>query len=101
MDPEEGHDRWRRGRDELFAHHPAGPLLPADRERFTGLPVAPYDPAHRFEVPVGDAGPQVRDVVTGTDGTVRFERVGRVRLGTSTPSTCGGWASAAAGRSSR
>lgn len=81
LDPEQGHDVWRRGRDELFAHHPAGPLLPADEERFTGLPVAPYDPAYRFEVPVEDADPEVRDVVTGTDGTVRFERVGRVRLG--------------------
>jgi uncharacterized protein (DUF1684 family) len=80
-DPEQGHALWRAGREELFAGHPAGPLLPADRERFTGLPVAPYDPAFRFEVRVRDADPEVRDVVTGTDGTVRFERIGRVELG--------------------
>ncbi|MFM2352969.1 MAG: hypothetical protein RLZZ608_375, partial [Actinomycetota bacterium] len=28
------HDHWRRTRDELLAHHPASPLLPADRDSF-------------------------------------------------------------------
>ncbi len=80
LPPEEGHARWRAGRDELFAHHPAGPLLPADRAAFTGLPVAPYDPALRFEVPVEPADPLRREAVTGTDGTVAFERIGTVTL---------------------
>jgi len=80
LDPEKGHALWREGRDDLFATHPASPLLPADRERFTGLPVADYDPALRFEVPVQPAEPQRRESVTGTDGTVVFERIGTVAL---------------------
>jgi uncharacterized protein (DUF1684 family) len=80
LPPAEGHARWRAGREELFSHHPAGPLLPDDRAAFTGLPVAPYDPAWRFEVPVEDAEPLRREAVTGTDGTVVFERVGTVAL---------------------
>jgi uncharacterized protein len=78
--PAEGHARWRAGRDDLFAHHPASPLLPADRATFSGLPVAPYDPALRFEVPVEPAEPLRREAVTGTDGTVVFERVGTADL---------------------
>lgn len=72
------HDHWRRTRDELFAHHPASPLLPADREAFTGLRVKPYDPAWRFECVIQDAEPQHLDVETGTDGVVPFERLGFV-----------------------
>jgi len=79
-DPADGHARWRAGRDELFATHPASPLLPADRPGFRGLNVAPYDPALRFLVPVQDAPPERRESVTGTDGTVAFERTGRVEL---------------------
>ena len=61
-DPHEGHRRWREGRDDLFAHHPASPLLPEHRTGFTGLAVAPYDERYRFEVPVepvddADGGP--------------------------------------------
>ena len=51
-DPATGHARWRAGRDELFAEHPASPLLPEDRAGFAGLRVAPYDPAWRFEVAI-------------------------------------------------
>ncbi|WP_369052588.1 DUF1684 domain-containing protein [Kineococcus terrestris] len=79
-DPATGHGLWRAGRDELFATHPASPLAPERRAAFTGLPVAPYDPALRAEVAVEDAPPQRHDVATGTDGTVHLERVGRVRL---------------------
>jgi len=78
--PEAGHALWRAGRDELFATHPASPLLPADRAGFTGLLVAPYDPALRFVAEVRDAPAQRRESVTGTDGTVAFERIGRVEL---------------------
>ena len=80
-EPEEGHARWRQGRDELFATHPASPLQAVDRAGFRTLPIADYDPAFRFEVPVEEADAETRDVVTGTDGTVRFQRIGRVRIG--------------------
>jgi len=74
------HDEWRRGRDELFARHPASPLLPHDREAFTGLPVRPYDLDWRFELPVIDSAPARIEVETGTDGIVPFERIGAVEV---------------------
>ena len=46
--PAEAHRIWRDGRDELFAKHPASPLLPDDRNAFSGLPVTAYDPRWRF-----------------------------------------------------
>lgn len=70
------HDRWRRGRDELFATHPSTPLLPEDRPSFTGLPVEPYDPAWRFEVAITPTEPRHMDVETGTDGVVPFDLLG-------------------------
>ena len=39
-DPACAHARWRDDRDDLFAHHPATPLLPEHRAAFTGLTVA-------------------------------------------------------------
>jgi|SRR5450830_826031 len=70
------HDRWRRGRDRLFAEHPASPLLPDDLAVFTGLPVRPYDPDWRFEVAVHPAAPKHVDFETGTDGIVPFDLIG-------------------------
>jgi uncharacterized protein len=79
--PAEGHDRWRTGRDRLFAEHPDSPLEPADRERFAGLPVAPYDPALRFDVEL-DTGvePTRWEVATDGDGLVPFSRIGVAHL---------------------
>ncbi|WIB26330.1 DUF1684 domain-containing protein [Curtobacterium sp. MCSS17_015] len=79
-DPEAAHTLWREGRDAMFAGHPASPLLPEDAAAFTALPVAPYDPAWRFRLPVESAEPQSLDVETGTDGTVHFDRLGVVRV---------------------
>jgi hypothetical protein len=62
--------------------HPDSPLPTASRHRFTGLPVAPYDPALRFEPEVdADVAPRRFRAVTGTDGVVAFDRIGRVHLG--------------------
>jgi uncharacterized protein (DUF1684 family) len=79
-DPASRHDLWRRGRDRLFAEHPASPLLPEQRAGFRGLTVAPYDPAWRFRLEVRPAEATRWDVETGTDGTVPFERLGVVTL---------------------
>ena len=79
-DPARGHRLWRRARDELFAGHPASPLLRADAAAFRGLPVPDYDPAWRFEVPVTAAVPERLEVDTGTDGAVPFERIGRLEV---------------------
>ncbi|MGV8966562.1 MAG: DUF1684 domain-containing protein [Cellulomonas sp.] len=80
-DPAAAHALWVRRRDELFAEHPASPVLAADRAQFAGLPVARYDPAYRFEAAVEPAEPTAFEATTGTDGVVRFTRIGRVRLG--------------------
>lgn len=75
------HAHWISCRNELFSSHPASPLLDADRDRFTGLPVPPYDPDWRFELPVhAPAEPKRMDVETGTDGVVPFELLGTVRV---------------------
>jgi uncharacterized protein (DUF1684 family) len=80
-DPSSGHQRWCEVRDELFRTHPDAPLLPAAKARFEGLPVAPYDPALRFEAAVDtDVDPEQLAVPTGTDGVVTFSRAGRLRL---------------------
>ncbi|GAB3284291.1 hypothetical protein GCM10027449_28210 [Sinomonas notoginsengisoli] len=79
--PPEGHELWRRGRDELVGTHPASPLLLRDRAAFGGLRVAPYDPAFRFELPLGPGGAgQERPVATGTDGVVPFVRLGTFEI---------------------
>ena len=80
-DPAAAHALWRSTRDELFARHPDSPLLPDARAAFAGLPVAPYDPAWRFEVVLDVAvEPAHLEVVTGTDGLVRFDRMGVAAL---------------------
>jgi uncharacterized protein (DUF1684 family) len=79
-DPEEVHELWRIDRDDLMRNHPATPLLPEDREAFEGLPIAPYDPDWRFELPILDSESGGFEFATGTDGVVPFERIGRVEI---------------------
>ncbi|HEY0215433.1 MAG TPA: DUF1684 domain-containing protein [Cellulomonas sp.] len=79
-DPATAHAEWVTRRDELFATHAASPLHPAAKAVFTGLSVAPYDAAYRFEVRVRATLPQRLEVATGTDGVVPFDRVGRLEL---------------------
>jgi uncharacterized protein (DUF1684 family) len=80
-DPVEGHALWVAGRDRLLRTHPASPVPPAERADYPGADVAAYDPAFRFVVPVDfDVEPELREVVTGTDGVVPFQRLGRVEL---------------------
>ena len=80
-DPALAHARWRAARDALFHTHPQSPLPADSKAAFTGVPVAAYDPAYRFVCPIEDSPPEHRDVETGTDGVVSFDRVGHVRLG--------------------
>jgi uncharacterized protein (DUF1684 family) len=80
-DSSAAHALWMAARDDLFAAHPASPLLAEDRAEFTGLPVAPYDPDWRFELDLIPSVSEVRmDVPTGTDGVVPFELLGTVRV---------------------
>lgn len=77
-DPLSARGLWRADRDEMFLSHPASPLLDQKREDFGGLTYFDYDPAFRFETVIEPAEPETRDVTTGTDGVVRFERIGVV-----------------------
>jgi uncharacterized protein (DUF1684 family) len=80
-DPAEGHELWRAGRERLFAEHPDSPLPAEERARFSGLPVAPYDPSLRFDVELDIAVPPLTwSVETNTDGVVPFSRIGIVHL---------------------
>jgi hypothetical protein len=79
-DAAEAHAVWRTGRDELFRGHPQSPLPPGDPLRETGLPYWPYDPELRFFVELEPADPAVREVPTSADGTIRLDRIGRVRV---------------------
>jgi uncharacterized protein (DUF1684 family) len=80
-DPAAAHEHWRRTRDDLLRTHPESPVPPAQRAGYPGAPVAPYDPALRFEVTVDTGVPATHmEVATGTDGIVRFDRIGRAHL---------------------
>jgi uncharacterized protein len=77
----QAHGRWAAARLDLLGTHPASPVPAAERPAFAGGRVAPYDPAFRFVVPIDThVEPERREVQTGTDGVVAFERIGRVRL---------------------
>jgi hypothetical protein len=80
-DPAAAHEHWRRTRDGLLRDHPQSPVPAGRRAGYPGAPVAAYDPALRFEVAVDtDVPPGRLEAVTGTDGIVRFDRIGRVHL---------------------
>lgn len=74
--PNVAHAGWAAERDRLFAVHPESP---ADRDRFRGLHVAPYDPDWRVEVPLEAAPASRLEIPTATDGVVPFERIGVLR----------------------
>jgi uncharacterized protein len=80
-DAEQAHAHWRSVRDDLFARHPQSPIAPDRRAAFGGVPVAAYDPAWRFELPIeSDVEHASIEIATGTDGIVPFERVGVARI---------------------
>jgi uncharacterized protein len=79
-DPAAAHETWRIGRDELLATHADSPLPPEQRAAFTGLAIAPYEPALRFEAVVEPVEPGRFEVSSATDGVVPFGRIGVVRL---------------------
>ncbi len=51
-DPAVAHAHWCRTRDDLLRNHPDSPIPRAQRAGYPGTPVAPYDPALRFEAAV-------------------------------------------------
>jgi uncharacterized protein (DUF1684 family) len=80
-DPVAAHEHWRRTRDELLRTHPDSPVPQPGRGTYPGAPVAPYDPRLRFDAAVDtDVPPRHLEVAAGTDGTARFDRIGRAHL---------------------
>jgi uncharacterized protein len=80
-DAEAAHRLWQDGRNRLLRSHPQSPLPQGQRASFDSVPVAPYDPALRFDVPVDtDLAPARIEMRTGTDRVVAFERAGQVHL---------------------
>ncbi|HET8878162.1 MAG TPA: DUF1684 domain-containing protein [Arthrobacter sp.] len=79
--PAEAHAHWRHTRDRMFGTHPASPLTKAAKADFGGLKTADYDPIYRFHVPITPEGAgREMNVETGTDGVVRFVRLGTFDL---------------------
>ena len=79
-DPAEAHSYWRQERDRMFGTHPASPLTAAAKSSFGGLKTADYDPIYRFHIPLTSEGAgREMNVETGTDGLVRFVRLGTLR----------------------
>jgi uncharacterized protein (DUF1684 family) len=70
-------ERFRRGRDTLFRHHPQSPIEPDERASFKGLRYFPHDPAYRVDAHLepGD-GSELIIETGGADGAVRYSRVG-------------------------
>jgi uncharacterized protein (DUF1684 family) len=76
-----GHRLWIDGRNDMLANHPRSPLPPERREAFSGLPVAPYDPALRFILEVDvEVAPERIDMPASAGGVVPFERAGVLHL---------------------
>ena len=79
--PAEAHSYWRQERDRMFGTHPASALTAEAKASFDGLKTADYDPIYRFHVPITPEGAgREMTVETGTDGLVRFVRLGTFDL---------------------
>ncbi len=72
--------RWRQGRDRLFATHPQSALPGEQRGRFEWLPFFPYDPDWRIEATVDLIPAAETDLVHSGAGTTRFVEFARVEV---------------------
>jgi uncharacterized protein len=75
----DAHERFRRGRDELFKTHPQSPIEADERAAFHGLAYFPYDPGCRVSgrLEAGDGAELLIDT-GGEDGAVGYRRAGRL-----------------------
>lgn len=79
-DPVAGWERWRAGRDVLFADHPQSALEPATRTRFAGLAYFAYDPAWRVTAPLEPAVPHLFGAAHSSAGVTAMRRFALVRF---------------------
>jgi uncharacterized protein len=72
-------DDFRKGRDDLFKHHPQSPIEPEERPVFDHLSYFEYDPAYklqgRFEPGPGD---ELVIDTGGDDGAITYRRAARL-----------------------
>lgn len=74
-------ERFRRGRDDLFAHHPQSALDDEQRADFRGLDYFPYNDSARIEGSITTAvEPEQSLVGTSGDDALPMTRAGRVRF---------------------
>jgi uncharacterized protein len=73
--------RFRQGRDELFAHHPQSALDEGQRRVFRGLHYFPYNPELCFEVEIDTAvAPTQLTVAMNADESMTMTTVGQVHF---------------------
>ncbi len=75
--------RWRQGRDRLFATHPQSPIAPTDRSTFKGLTY--FDPDSRYRIrcrlePARPGGDWLDIDTNGEDGVIHYRRSGSLRF---------------------
>jgi uncharacterized protein (DUF1684 family) len=72
--PREGWERWRAGRDELFAHHPQSPIPDEERASFAGLAYFDYDAGARVAAAVVPVERATLELPTSGTEPYRFTR---------------------------
>jgi uncharacterized protein (DUF1684 family) len=73
--------RFRQGRDQLFAHHPQSALDEEQRRSFKGLHYFPYHPAFRFKVAIDTNVPSTKLKATiNANETMAMTTVGKVHF---------------------
>jgi uncharacterized protein (DUF1684 family) len=73
--------RFREGKDALFAHHPQSALDEAQRRHFQGLRYFPYNPALRFVVPIDTTvEPDHQHVAMNAHERMTMTTIGRVHF---------------------
>lgn len=74
-------ERFRKEKDDFFAHHRQSPLTLEQRRNFRGLAYFPENPALRLEVTVEEFVPKEQvEMQTSTGDVQVYERFGRFRF---------------------
>src|SRR5438477_10964285 len=74
-------EAFRRQKDRFFKESEESPLLPEDKEHFSGLDYYPVDPAYRVvAILVPDAHPGTFRVQTTTGDFKEYTRMGRLEF---------------------
>ena len=74
-------ERWRAGRDALFAGHPQSALGPEERQRFGGLRYFPYNPTLRLEARLEPEIVEEEQTLEASGAhAMRFRRAGLARF---------------------